>query len=533
MISTVNAGVDKPIFLYGPSGSGKSTAGNILAKTLDRSFYDLDELIVAHAGSSIEDIFTNFGEAKFRALEREQLQSLPLGGRMVVALGGGALLDSGNLAYVERRGIVICLYADMEVLFARVNADQTARPLIGSDGAQDKMSLLLVQREAHYKSFERRIETGGLSPEETAWQIQLQTGCFRVTGMGQPYDVIVAPGSIDTVGSALLERGLSGPIPIISDNNVAPLYVQRVADSLDKSGYKTAVITNPAGEESKNIATVERVWSQLVRFGIERGSTALALGGGVVGDLAGFTASTYMRGINWVVMPTTLLSMCDASLGGKTGVDLPEGKNLVGAFHSPGLVLADPRTLHTLPKSEIRNGMAEVLKSGIIADPKLVEICSAIDLDKTEDFREIISRSMAVKVRVITEDPYEKGLRASLNLGHTYGHAIEAASGFSLSHGEAIAIGMVLEAALAEQIQLANQGIRLQTEVALTNLGLPIRPPSGMSWDEIKLHMGRDKKNAAGKIRFALPATIGDVRTGITVEEEQICDLYLSFTDQT
>jgi 3-dehydroquinate synthetase len=177
--------------------------------------------------------------------------------------------------------------------------------------------------------------------------------------------------------------------------------------------------------------------------------------------------------------------------------------------------------------------MAEVLKSGIIADPNLVEICSAIDLDKTEDFREIISRSMAVKVRVITEDPYEKGLRASLNLGHTYGHAIEAASGFSLSHGEAIAIGMVLEAALAEQIQLANQGIRLQTEVALTNLGLPIRPPSGMSWDEIKLHMGRDKKNAAGKIRFALPATIGDVRTGITVEEEQICDLYLSFTDQT
>ncbi len=253
----------------------------------------------------------------------------------------------------------------------------------------------------------------------------------------------------------------------------------------------------PAGEEYKNLETVSRLWKSFLEHGFDRKSTVIALGGGVIGDLSGFAASTYMRGIAWVGVPTTLLSMVDASLGGKTGFDLPEGKNLIGSFYPPKLVLADPSLLLTLPAVELISGMAEVVKHGVISDPELFDLCGRGLLWVKDNLEEIVKRAMAVKIKVIEEDPYEKGNRAALNLGHTVGHAIELVSKFNLRHGEAVAIGTVVEAKYAERIDIASNGLTDKIADTMSALGLPIRIPEEMPRDEIIRTMRVDKKKSA------------------------------------
>jgi 3-dehydroquinate synthase len=266
-----------------------------------------------------------------------------------------------------------------------------------------------------------------------------------------------------------------------------------------------------SGEEHKNLETVSCLWKSFLENGLDRKSTVIALGGGVIGDLTGFAASTYMRGMDWVAVPTTLLAMVDASLGGKTGFDLPEGKNLIGAFHPPKLVLADPSLLLTLPERELRSGMAEVVKHGMISDPELFALCSrGLDWVKA-NLEEIVRRAMAVKIKIIEEDPYERGFRAALNLGHTVGHAVELVSRFELTHGEAIAIGMVVEAKYSERIGLAQKGLSETIAQTLQKLRLPVQIPTILPREEIFRAMRVDKKKDSKVIRFALPVEIGKV----------------------
>jgi 3-dehydroquinate synthase len=253
------------------------------------------------------------------------------------------------------------------------------------------------------------------------------------------------------------------------------------------------------------------LWKSFLENGLDRKSTVIALGGGVIGDLTGFATSTYMRGINWIAVPTTLLSMVDASIGGKTGFDLPEGKNLIGSFHPPELVLADPGLLLTLPGRELLSGMAEVVKHGIISDPELFKLClRGMDWVRN-NLEETVKRAMAVKIDVIEADPYEMGIRAALNLGHTVGHAVELVSKFELRHGEAISIGMVVEAGYAERVGLARKGLADEIHRTFSALGLPIEIPNDMPRDEIIRAMRVDKKKNAKAIRFALPVEIGKV----------------------
>jgi len=364
------------------------------------------------------------------------------------------------------------------------------------------------------------VDTAEYSPEEAAWECQVRLGMFRVSGMGQPYDVQVVSGGLDAVGEELAARGLRGPIALVSDENVGPIYAARVDGTLKKLGFATRIVQIPAGEAHKTMQTVARLWEDFLAAGVERGSTVVALGGGVVGDLAGFAAATYLRGVPWVGLPTSLLAMADSSLGGKTGADLPQGKNLVGAFHAPRMVLADPQSLATLPPDELRSGLAEVVKAGVIGDPRLFELCEGLaDLKDISALDEIVRRSMAVKVRVIQSDPFEKGLRASLNLGHTIGHGVELASGFRLKHGEAVAIGMAAEARLAEQMGLAEAGLADGIAVVLEHLGLPTRVPSGLDRRVIQKAMRVDKKKARGSLRFALPLRVGEVKVGVEVAD--------------
>jgi 3-dehydroquinate synthase len=317
----------------------------------------------------------------------------------------------------------------------------------------------------------------------------------------------------------LAARGLHSPAVVVSDENVATHYAGRVMEGLNAADIKVHPVVLQPGEQFKNLATIERLWNAFTQAGVDRSSCVIALGGGVIGDLAGFAAATYLRGIAWVVVPTTLLAMVDASLGGKTGFDLSSGKNLVGAFHPPRFVLADPDVLQTLLPAELRSGMAEVIKHAIIAGPQLFEACSAGWLRVNERLEEIVRRAMAVKVRVIQIDPYEQNERAKLNLGHTLGHAIEHASGYRLRHGEAVAIGMVAAARLAERLGIGERGLAETIERVLRGLDLPTEVPPDLPRERVLQAIGVDKKRASGKVRLVLPVRIGEVRRGIEIDD--------------
>ncbi len=481
------------LFLYGPPGTGKTTIGEILSRDLKLPFIDLDRVIESKAGISIPQIMEGQGESAFRDLEITALKSLS-NEESVVALGGGALLRDENRQFAEGNGKVVLLMAELDTLLQRLNEDSNKRPLLAGD-LKSKLAALLENRREHYDSFKLKLHVADKTAEQIAHHAQVALGRHHLSAMGE-YDVIV--DSVKRVTNSLYANSI-----IVTDENVAKHHLKKL------NTEKFIVI--PAGEEHKNLETVSRLWKAFLENGLDRKSTVIALGGGVVGDLAGFAASTYMRGIDWIAIPTTLLAMVDASIGGKTGFDLPEGKNLIGSFHPPKLVLADPSLLLTLSDRDLRSGMAEVVKHGIIADPELFALCSnGMDWVKN-NLEDVVKRAMAVKIKIIEEDPYEKGIRAALNLGHTVGHAVELVSGFKLSHGEAVAIGMVAEARYAVQIGAAVRGLDEAIESTLSHLGLPTRIPEEFSREEIIRVMRVDKKRNAKSIRFALPVEIGKV----------------------
>lgn len=319
---------------------------------------------------------------------------------------------------------------------------------------------------------------------------------------------------------------------IITDANIQPLYAGTV-ESQFESG-RVDVLTIPPGESNKTRETWSRLTDQMLAKGYGRDSAVVALGGGVVGDLAGFVAATYMRGIPVVQVPTTLVAMVDASIGGKTAVDTLAGKNLVGVFHPPAAVLVDPQLLSTLPLRELRAGFAEVVKHGVIADgPYLREVASgASELlsarGSTGDrMVSLIVRSVEIKADIVSRDEREEGLRKVLNFGHTIGHAVEMTSGFSLLHGEAVAIGMVLESKLAERIGLAQAGTAATVTKALQAAGLPTTLPTDCGSEAVMDAMRADKKGRSGKTRFALPLRIGvmagaDTGWTVSVGDDQL-----------
>ncbi len=495
------------IFLYGPPGTGKSTIGKILAGNLAVPFVDLDRVIESNAGMAISDIMAQQGETAFRDMETAALKNTAAERESVIALGGGALLREENHLFAETHGTVVLLTAELSTLLERLKNESSKRPLLTGD-VPEKLASLLDQRREHYSSFAIQSCVDGKTTSQNASQIQIRLGRFHLRAMGE-YDVLV--GDVKQLGRLLRERGLQNPI-VVTDENVARFHVESVLASLHEVGFTPKVITVPAGEEYKNLETVQRLWHGFLEDGLDRKSTVIALGGGVIDDMAGFAASVYMRGIDWVCVPTTLLSMVDASLGGKTGFDLPEGKNLIGSFYPPRLVLADPQMLKTLPEREFISGLAEVVKHGIVSDPELFDLCShGLECIK-ENLEQVVRHAMAVKIKVIEDDPYEKGFRAALNLGHTVGHAVELVSKFQLRHGEAIAIGMVAEAKLAEHLTVARKGLLDTIGEVLRTLGLPTQIPAELPREEILRAMRVDKKKNARAIRFALPAEIGRVQ---------------------
>ncbi|MEO8193168.1 MAG: 3-dehydroquinate synthase [Gemmatimonadales bacterium] len=338
----------------------------------------------------------------------------------------------------------------------------------------------------------------------------------RTIGAQLPYEIRVEPGSLVDLGAFVREAAPAHRYVIITDSNVGPLYGSIARESL---GVDPAdVLALPPGESSKTRGSWGWVTDQLIERGFGRDSAVVALGGGVIADLAGFVAATYMRGIPIVHVPTTLLAMIDASIGGKTGVDTQAGKNLVGAFHQPAGVLVDPELLATLPLKELRTGFAEALKHGAIADRGYFDsVVGAIPRvlygpgQSGDSLAGVIVGSIEIKAGIVGRDELEGGVRKILNFGHTIGHAVEMLSDYKLAHGESVAIGMTLEARTAERVGIAKAGTAKEIRDALARAGLPVDLPEGMGADRILEVMRADKKARAGSVQYALPRAIGEM----------------------
>jgi shikimate kinase / 3-dehydroquinate synthase len=512
------------IILTGFMGTGKTTIARALAMRMGWAFLDTDVEIEHRAGMSIPEIFTRHGEEHFRNLERQLCRELLLRQGTVIATGGGMPLNPENRKILSSAGIVICLRRSIEEILARIG-NNGGRPMLEGKKPAERVDFLLRERDASYSSFAYQLNATGLSVEESVKRVyeivQNGKGPSKFLAVNLPggggYTIAMGPGNFDQLGEMLRDRGLTSRIAVVTDFNVAKLYADQVVSALEKAGFKPFICTVPPGEGSKTLDWLRSLYQSFLAGQLDRRGAVVALGGGVIGDLAGYAAATFMRGVALVQCPTTLLAMVDSSVGGKTGVDLPEGKNIVGAFKQPIMVVADTQALATLPEREIRMGMAELIKHSVIGDLELFEALERSDKASALDAN-LIARSADVKVRVVEADPFESGPREVLNLGHTVGHAVEKCSGYVVGHGEAVSVGLVAVARISEKMSLCASIVPERLESLLHRTGLPVRHSAGP--DDLIDVMAADKKAVEGRVRFALIKSIGQVEYGVEVSPD-------------
>ncbi len=513
------------IVITGFMGVGKSAVGREVAARLGRTFIDMDETIERQTDMSIADIFAQHGEEVFRALEKELLRELSFQKDLVIATGGGALVPEENRVMATRTSLVVCLTAGVDAILERLETDES-RPLLAGNNRRDKIKALMARRAAAYAEIPYQIDTTGRTVAEVAEEvIALAEGnaprYLRLPVAapgGRDYDIALGAGLLAHAPRLMAQRDVTGDVIVVSDANVAPHWSYPLLDAFAQAGVRAKLITLPAGEAHKNLDTIRRLYDRFLEAELDRSGVVVALGGGVIGDMAGFAAATYLRGVRFVQIPTSLLAMVDASVGGKTGVDLPQGKNLVGAFKQPELVIIDPDVLATLPPEEFRNGLAEVIKHGIIADP---ELFTQLETSGPSSLEALIARALRVKIGIVQRDPFEAGERAHLNLGHTFAHAIERVSDYAIPHGQAVALGLIAAARLAAGRGLCPPEIPRRIEAVVERLGLPTTL-SGYDPAAILAAMGTDKKRKQGKVRFVLPRAIGDVGVYDDVRKDEV-----------
>ncbi|ACZ38552.1 3-dehydroquinate synthase [Sphaerobacter thermophilus] len=522
------------VYLIGLSGSGKTTLAPLLAERLGFEAVDIDAEVERHFGRSIPDIFAAFGEPVFRAAERDALAQASRRTRVVVATGGGAVLDPANWASMRPRSAIVHLTAAPSVLIERLEAAVRAtpmaeRPLLRGDDPLARLESLWQARRHLYEQADLTIDTTGKSLDALAQEIAGQitaldrAGVIPVDSLGTPSgrsDLYAAPGLLAEVGTLARRRWPKARRAwVIADEHVLPLWGAPVEGSFTQAGFDVTMRAVPAGEGSKSFQEASALLDWLLGGGIERGDVVVALGGGVVGDLAGFVAAIVLRGVGLVQLPTSLLAMVDSSVGGKTGVNHTLGKNLIGAFYQPPLVVADPHVLRTLPPRDLRNGWAEIVKHSMIectatATPEPVLLpwlegrTPVGGLGEPGELAALIAHNIRLKAAVVRADEREAGLRRILNYGHTLGHAIEAA-GYRYLHGEAVALGMRAAARLAHRLGLCDADLVARQDALLDRLDLP-RTYDG-EWEPVREHLLRDKKVVQGTLTWILPEGPGRV----------------------
>ena len=517
-MTATNFPADKNIIITGFMGTGKTTVGRLLAQRLGRRFIDMDDMLVAHFGKPIAQVFAEEGEPIFRVTEAQLCQELSQEQGLIIATGGGALVNSGNRQVLSATGVIICLTASVDAILDRIE-QETNRPLLPGNREErgQRVRHLLHERRHAYTAIAHQVDTSGRTPDQIMDAVIVALAAdSEAPGMtripvrepGGSYDICLGEGLLTQTGRLLVNRGLRpGAAAVVSNQMVADQHAETLMAGLRAAGFAPTLCLLPEGEQHKTLASIAALYDQFLAADLDRRSPAIALGGGVIGDMAGFAAASYLRGIPFVQIPTSLLSMVDASVGGKTGVDLPQGKNLVGAFKQPHLVVLDPAVLASLPGAEFRSGMAEIIKHGIIGAPDLF-----VQLEEygPTSMTQLLADAVRVKVRIVEEDPFEQGQRALLNLGHTFGHAIELVSEFKVRHGEGVALGLVAAANMA--VALGRCAPELATRIAnvVARVGLPVHL-TGYAADDIIAAMSHDKKRAGKNIRFIIPQALGDV----------------------
>ncbi|MFC3460682.1 bifunctional shikimate kinase/3-dehydroquinate synthase AroKB [Massilia haematophila] len=526
-------------------GSGKTTIGRLLARRLGKRFVDSDHAIEARTGATIPWIFEIEGEASFRRREAEMIAELTAQDGIVLATGGGAVLNPASRALLAERGTVIYLRAGIGAILQRTSHDKN-RPLLQTADPRRKLEELLAQREPLYREIaDLVIDTGRPNVQSMVQTILDQLDALaagrawrtKAASMNQAaqinlnvelgersYPIAIGPGLL--ADPAALARHVGGhKAAIVTNTTVAPLYLEQVAAPLRAAGREVVEIVLPDGEEYKHWGSLMQVFDALLANKCDRKTTLVALGGGVIGDLTGYAAASYMRGVPFVQIPTTLLAQVDSSVGGKTGINHPLGKNMIGAFYQPRAVLADTSTLGTLPERELSAGLAEVIKHGAILDAAFFDWIeaniAALVAREPQALAHAIARSCEIKADVVRRDEREGGLRAVLNFGHTFGHAIEAGLGYGeWLHGEAVGCGMVMAADLSQRLGLVDAATVERLRALVKAAGLPtVAPDLGVErWIEL---MEVDKKNEGGAIKFILLKPLGSPSIA-SVPEEQL-----------
>lgn len=508
----------RPLLLSGIMATGKSTVGRLLADMTGAAFFDLDSEIETRSGSAISEIFERSGEAVFRRLEQEVLSALLAGWEAsgeapVVALGGGTLLHRQTRLRALDTAIVVTLKASPEQLARRAQTG-AKRPLLSGGDPVGRIRDLLEQRQFAYSEAHAQLDAER-SPQQVAEEARevWARDPIAVAAGADTYCVEIGAGLIGARLNSLLQ-GASATL-LVTDDVVGDLHGDSVRASLSGLTPPLACVTLPSGEVHKNPETLGRLWQACFDHGLDRKSRIIALGGGVVTDMAGFAAATWMRGIGWVGVPTTLLAMVDASVGGKTAVDFRTAKNCVGAFWQPRGVLCDTTVLSTESPRAYTGALAEVVKTAVLGDPALLSLLesqsAAVRARDPDVIAEMISRSVRVKARVVSLDEREAGPRAMLNFGHTLGHALEALGNYeTYTHGEAVSLGIVVALALGRQLGMTPPELQLRIVRLLQQLGLPTRVSAAMLRDASRLIV-LDKKRAGADIRFVVAEQPGTV----------------------
>src|SRR5271156_6003348 len=536
----------RSVVLVGMMGAGKTSVGKRLAAKLGLPFVDADAEIEAGAQLTISEIFERFGELYFREGERKVIARLLNGGPLVLATGGGAFMNATTRENIAKHGVSIWLKPSFDILLARVRK-KSNRPLLKTADPEQPLRRLLEERTPTYALADFTIESVDGSHDTVVDAIlrRLEAALghdvapvhdarrkVEVPLGARAYSILIGPGVFDGAGAEIARIAPGVHCAIVTDARVAPLYLDRLSASLDQAGLRSTPIVCPPGEATKGYAEFARVCDALIEARIERRDVVIALGGGGIGDLAGFCAASLRRGVRLVQIPTTLLAQVDSSVGGKTGINSRRGKNLVGAFHQPSLVLADTTCLNSLSERDFRAGFAEVVKYGLIGDRGFFEFLESNwrDVFAGGPARtEAIAISCAAKARVVAADETEQGERALLNLGHTFGHALEKLTDYDparLVHGEGVAIGMALAFRFSRDLGLCSGQDATRVEAHLKAVGLPTRigdiPHFKADSGSLLAAMRQDKKVERGKLTFILARGIGESFVARDVEEGSV-----------
>lgn len=514
------------IVLVGFMGAGKTTVGRSLARILRQPFVDTDAEIERRAGVPVAEIFSTWGEGSFRELERQVVAETLVTQTGIVALGGGALGDPTTRSLLTSTSTVQVIHLDvpLDEALERVGGDSNRPLLTGTD-----VPRLYADRRRLYEDVtSTSVATAHRAPEDIAVEIagiagEIVPHHIRVEAGGGLYDVVVGRGLASSTSQFIPALDSADQVFVMADANLRA-EAQTVAASFPAK-IPCQILEVPSGEDAKTLEWAGRLYDALAESAAHRHDLVVAVGGGALTDVAGFVASTFNRGMSVAYVPTSLTAQADASIGGKTGVNLPQGKNLVGTFHQPSVVVCDVGVLGTLPVEEMRAGLAEVIKHGFIAEPDLIhlvqkEATAILDRDAAL-LTEVVARSARIKAGIVSADEREHGVRALLNYGHTFAHAIEQIGNFSMRHGEAVAIGMMAAAYLGQALgRLDDDAVELHRS-ALSAVGLPAT--ASLDLDALEQAWLRDKKYRGG-VRFVLLGEIGRAEAGIHAPRQAIVE---------